>query len=602
MVSHRLRTHAVTSTVFLALLLILVLGGVIRGGAAQATQNEETFDWRTDWAVAEGFTMEPDSSGYSLPAAIAFVPEPGPDPKDPLYFVTELRGKLKVVTNDRSVYTFAENFLKFVPEEELPAGRGQGGEAGLCLDPPHGYIFATFLYTNDNGSLRNNIVRYSTTPGTFGLGPVDHVVFTDVFKNYESGLAHHIGPCQVVGDELFVGIGEAWQPHLAQDPNAMVGKIYRMDLDGRPLPDNPFYEDDDITKARNYVWATGLRNPYSLKVIDGRVFVADNGLGTDRFVEVQAGEDYGWNGVESSIHKRADFIWAPSLGPTQLQFLPPNSTLLDGKYDGQFFVGMTGSSRPNRWPGVQNFPYDFERGMLTDVPKYFLRWRGSGEQMLVGVAFGPDGLYVVPTYANEAGDTSIYRIIPDPTNSYPYKPTQTNDPIVLIREKGCLGCHRIGSDGGFGGTAGPDLSRELLLARVQARLENEQYRQNLVALNQLEQDPYIATRLDREAVLAAKGEEAAQIWVEAQIREPLWDTRASAMPNMNISRQEAEIITEYLLRDPEESQGFTSFLPQQLRSRTSWVMFAGGLIIGAIGMFTGNWIRRRWKESHRHNV
>jgi hypothetical protein len=47
-----------------------------------------------DWAVPEGFSISIDPQGYHYPTAIAFVPDPGDDPKDPLYFVTELRGKV----------------------------------------------------------------------------------------------------------------------------------------------------------------------------------------------------------------------------------------------------------------------------------------------------------------------------------------------------------------------------------------------------------------------------------------------------------------------------------------------------------------------------
>jgi hypothetical protein len=43
--------------------------------------------------VPEGFSISIDTEGYHYPTAIAFVPTPGNDPKDPLYFVTELRGR-----------------------------------------------------------------------------------------------------------------------------------------------------------------------------------------------------------------------------------------------------------------------------------------------------------------------------------------------------------------------------------------------------------------------------------------------------------------------------------------------------------------------------
>lgn len=576
------------------LLGTLALLGIMAGSSAFA--QTPAFDWRSDWAVAEGFTIVEDTTGYQFPSAIAFVPEPGPHPKDPLYFVTELRGAIKVVTNDRSIYTFAENVFQFKPAEELPSGQGQGGMGGICLDPDHGYVFVTFLYNDANGRMRNNIVRYQTKPGVFGLTPDSFVAFTETFANYESGLAHHIGSCQVVGEQLFVGIGEAWQPHLARDPDQMVGKIYRMDLDGRPLPDNPFYVDDDITKARNYVWASGFRNPYAMRIVDGRVFVGDNGVGTDRFVEVRRGEDYGWNGQENSIHLRAAYVWVPSLAPTTLQYLPPDSTLLGPANAGKFFLGMAGSVRRGKMPGIVRITYDMERERVMAVPDYFLRFRGKQEQMVVGVAFGPDGLYFAPIYANQAGQTSVYKIVPDPANSYPYRPTQVEDPRQIIRERGCLGCHQINGDGGFGGAAGPPLSRELLIANIQARLNNAQYRQLLAELDNVEEEPWVSTRAARAAVLSAEGEAAIRQWIINQIVEPRWDNRGSQMPNLGASPAEAAIVADYLLARPAQSD-WMARITTVLRSRLAWLAFGAGLAAGVIVTGGGIWLWHRRRRS-----
>ena len=78
--------------------------GFINVGDAQAADH-----WQIDWALRDDFTIEIDSQGFQLPTAIAFVPDPGDKPGDPLYFVTELFGAVKVVTNDRSVFTFADD-------------------------------------------------------------------------------------------------------------------------------------------------------------------------------------------------------------------------------------------------------------------------------------------------------------------------------------------------------------------------------------------------------------------------------------------------------------------------------------------------------------
>ena len=83
--------------------------------AAQGTP--ESIDWKSNWAVEPGFDINIDAAGFQFPTSIAFVPHPGDSPKDPLYFVTELRGSVKVVTNDRTVLTFAEDFFILRPDK-----------------------------------------------------------------------------------------------------------------------------------------------------------------------------------------------------------------------------------------------------------------------------------------------------------------------------------------------------------------------------------------------------------------------------------------------------------------------------------------------------
>ena len=67
--------------------------------------------WYDQWEIKEGFSLELDTSGFRLPVSIAFVPNPGSNAKDPLYYVAELGGRILVIMNDRTVEVFAENFL-----------------------------------------------------------------------------------------------------------------------------------------------------------------------------------------------------------------------------------------------------------------------------------------------------------------------------------------------------------------------------------------------------------------------------------------------------------------------------------------------------------
>ena len=148
--------------------------------------------WQGQWGTEDGFAIDIDTEGYAFPVAIAFVPDPGPDPKDPLYFVTELRGTIKVVSNDRTVTVFAQDFFHLTPAAELPDQRGELGLAGICLSPEYGYVFATFSYQDEAGVLRNNIVRFTSTPGRFSVATAQ-VTFTDIFAAAESSSSHQIG-------------------------------------------------------------------------------------------------------------------------------------------------------------------------------------------------------------------------------------------------------------------------------------------------------------------------------------------------------------------------------------------------------------------------
>jgi glucose/arabinose dehydrogenase len=214
--------------------------------------DQDDLEWRRVWAVEDGFSISIDSVGFHLPTALAFVRNPGPEPDDVLYYVTELEGKIKAVTNDRSVHVFAEDFFRLELERDLSAGEGQAGLAGICLDDKHGYVFATHTYQDDQNILRNNVVRFETTPESFSIKPSGKVEFTEIFSAYESGLAHQIGGCQVYDDHIYVSIGDGWQPLLSQDFNSLNGKVIRLSVDGSTPADNPFIHDPTAkTTGRN---------------------------------------------------------------------------------------------------------------------------------------------------------------------------------------------------------------------------------------------------------------------------------------------------------------------------------------------------------------
>lgn len=507
--------------------------------------------WRDDYATIEGFRLQRDSVGYNLPTAIAFVPEPGPHPKDPLYFVAELRGGLKVVSNDRTVTTFADGFQSLVPQKELPDHLGEIGMAGLCLDAEHGYVFVSYAYEDGNGIYRNAIMRFETTPHRFAVKPTGQKRLAPMLDGFVSNVAHQIGPLAVVDGNLFVNIGDGFSAAEARNLDSPNGKILRMTLDGLPLPDNPWAVDRDPQRARNFLWAIGFRNPFSLCAVRGRLFAAENGLDFDRFVEVKRGADYLYGGDTSASGANALFVWSPAVAPVQMGYDPDGrgTAAFPKNWQDKFFIALAGS--PTDEPGpdhrrksVVALGVDFENSRLSQTPQQILRYVGQGRQLIVGVAVGPDGLYVVPMLPDADGATAILHLDFKPEEAHPrlIAKSLTAEQIVAMK---CIACHRI--DGRGLGSVAPALSRLTLTDRILAQIDNKAYLDQLRAIDAITEAPFVQYRKAREEVRAAGGEEKARLWIKYRVLEPKFDRTVVAMPNLGFTEDEAEAIANWLV-------------------------------------------------------
>lgn len=556
--------------------------------------------WQKKWAVQEGFSVSIDTEGYQYPTAIAFVPNPGSGPKDPLYFVTELRGKVKVVTNDRTVYTFAEGFLETEFDKESPTSLAEFGLAGICLEPAWGYVFVTFAY-QDEGAIRNNIVRFETTPRTFALKPKSQWAFTEVFAPYESGVSHQIGQCQISNGMLYAGIGDGWNSHLgSQKLDTLQGKVIRMTLDGKPVADNPFYEDDDILKARNYIWAYGMRNPFGLEVVDGRVMVAENGVHVDRFLQVRPGRNYLWSGSDWSIAANADYVFFNAVGPVQMDHYQLTAPAFPAEYRDEFFVALSSEATP----GIMRIPYGGNRGRIVDVPSYFLRSTEDGVDFpIVGLAFGPDGLYFAPILPVRNGQGAVMKIQYDPPNAhsitmedlYAFKiATADRKKIIeVMHQEGCFGCHRVAGVNLLGGTKGPMLGDSAMVERLQERLSSPEYLESLQALDARDEPPFNRFKQARDQIVNAEGRERVRLWVKYQILEPRFDGPLSAMPNLGVSEAAADAISHLLVSGSE--RGFVEKLQRWIyktEERRLATTFGAGALIALPGWFVLWWLAR----------
>ena len=385
----------------------------------------QEYDWRADWGIVRSFSIEEDADRFSLPTSITFVSNPGTNPKDPLYFVTELFGTIKVVTNDRTVYTFAEKFFPGSADRSFNKVADAYGLAGLCISQEKGYIFATFAYQSaDDQLIYNGFVRFD--PGPQGISTSYSSIrdFSHLLKEYPVAPNHQIGSCKVVGENLYISIGDGGNPALSQELNSPYGKVLRLNLDAQPLAENPFFQEAGENSFVNYVWAYGLRNPYGLETVRESVFTADNGIDLDRFIEILPGENYLWDGKDLSIASRGNSIIFPSVGSANLVFAGQGETGFPPDYEDVFFLAM---SKPTA-SGLMNITYSFEDHRLVVPPSVFLRYLGQNTQVLVALALGPDGLYFAPLIPSVGVSTSVYRIAFDPENEHPYRVDDIQDP------------------------------------------------------------------------------------------------------------------------------------------------------------------------------
>jgi hypothetical protein len=523
---------------------MLFLIGCGKNGSKENTGH----DLVSEWALHESFVLETDAGGFRFPTSIAFVPNPGLQPKDVLYFVTEIRGSLKAVTNDRTVHTFAENFLHSRPAEELPLPGGEVGMAGVCLDPENGYIFVTFAYQDSQNITHNNIVRFTSTPVTFSLKPGAILSFSEIFSKHESGVSHQIGNCQVSNGRLYVGIGDAHRHFDSQRLDNIGGKILRLSTDGSPVPENPFFTDTDKTNAANHIFAYGLRNAFALRLVQGRLFAAENGPEIDRFNEIEQAANYLWDGSDWSIGSRASAIFRPSIGPVQMDYLNPESNLFSNQYKGRFFVSASG-----RYPGIVSLAYDFEKRLMADVPQSFVQYAGKHRQMVTGLAFGPDGLYFSPLFPHKGETTPILKIRHSPGSRHSLLISENLNPTTLLAAKGCLSCHSMSEDLK---SVGPSLKKELLFTRIEQRLGSKEYHATITKLDQLNREPYKQYQDARQEILRTKGTEQLRLWIKYHLLEPRFDNPNAQMPNLQLSEAEAVRLADFLLGIEKEQTRF----------------------------------------------
>ena len=325
-------------------------------------------------------------SGLSIPWDLAFAP-------DGRMFVTERVGNLLVYA---SAAPNAAQLSNTAVASNIRAS-GEAGAMSIELDPAfaqNGLLYVCASVT-DNGQWLNQVLRYRMNGNTPVLD--SHVIrFGMLANSNHDGCRIRFGP----DGKLWVTMGDAGNTANAQDPNALNGKVLRVNSDGTIPADNPVIAG---STGRSAIYTWGNRNPQGLTFEPGtgRPFEVEHGDSThDEINLLASGANYGYPICRGPCDPRfVDPAWSSggvTLATSGADFARGTQW---GAWDGSLFVATLKESDLRRFTVSGN----------TATQREILYNGAYGR--LRTVRQGPDGsLYL--TTSNGAGDL-VVRLTPN---------------------------------------------------------------------------------------------------------------------------------------------------------------------------------------------
>ncbi len=370
----------------------------------------EWLEQRTLFAtvIPSGFVDELYRGGLTNATAMEFAP-------DGRLFVCEQGGNLRVI--DAGGNLLAPSFVSLDVDSA-----GERGLLGIAFDPAflsNGFVY--LYYTVPNGpdgsaGAFNHVSRFTAVdadgnaangyqPGNTAAAGSESVLLNieplSTATNHNGG-ALHFGP---LDGKLYLAVGENANGSNAQVLTNLKGKILRMNADGSAVADNPFNNHDaNPNEPTDYIWAMGLRNPFTTAFdpVTGRFHINDVGENTYEEVNLgQAGANYGWKNFEG-----------PFGAPTYTQPIFSYTHAASGTAGGNVVVGGT-FYRPkvNAFPSSYTGDYFFADGGRNWIKSYDVA-TGTATDFATGANFpvdlktGNDGAL----YYLDRGSGSVRRI------------------------------------------------------------------------------------------------------------------------------------------------------------------------------------------------
>ncbi len=372
------------------------------------------------WLAAPGFAVERVATGLLFPIHLAFVPDPGPDPDDPVGYITELRGQIMVLKRSGELALFADELLNFNPDAPPVSLAGENGVSGIAVDPASGDLLASLVFEMD-GELFNEIIRIKPDDGGLKAGNIESLL--QMVRNPTTA-SHQVHALTIGSDgTLYANVGNAFNADHSQSTDSFNGKIIRLALDGSAPEDNPFYDPDRPSHPTSYIFAIGIRNAFgsTWRFQDDRLYISENGDLLDRIVRVEPGQNLGYDGTDASMVPDALYVFGPpSVTPTGIDVLDSGGPF-PADLQGRVFVATSGRNfvRGSQSRGKRIWVFDLTNsGEIAGPPAELMAYAGDGRSSISGLAFGPDGLYFLDLFPEypPAGNpfdrsSSIWRVV-----------------------------------------------------------------------------------------------------------------------------------------------------------------------------------------------
>ncbi|WP_312769506.1 PQQ-dependent sugar dehydrogenase [Epilithonimonas sp.] len=270
------------------------------------------------------------------------------------FLITEKTGFINLVSPDGKYITKISGLPKV-------DSRGQGGLLDIVIDPDfenNQTIYWSFSEPYEKGNLT------AVGKGVLSTNKIENVkIIFRATPSYDGRLHYGSRLAFDKSGNLFVSTGERSDLEtrpLAQDLKAYLGKIIKIDKNGKPAAGNPFIGSN---KAQPEIYSYGHRNPQGIAIHPetGELWETEMGpRGGDEINLIQPGKNYGWPtityGIEYSgqkinngLTKKDDleqpiYYWDPVISPSGITFYTGNIV----EWKNNLFIACLSGEKINR--------------------------------------------------------------------------------------------------------------------------------------------------------------------------------------------------------------------------------------------------------------